>query len=101
MIDRLISGALTALFVAITCVLFVLCMALYKGGIPIDWGAAFIWFGCVGGFGFVAGFALGIGRAAEMLGLLWGTAESPKPSHVFLLGATLCCLWLLSYAIIH
>jgi hypothetical protein len=97
MADRIISGVLTSLCIAITCLFFAFFMATYRGGMSLNWGAAFEWIGSVGIIGFVAGFVMGFDRTLEMIAQLWGTAQNPNPALRAFLIVALITLWILSY----
>jgi hypothetical protein len=97
LVDRVISGVLTALGLVITCLLIALFMATYRGGMSLNWGAIFDWLGLIGVISFIIGFILGFDRTLELLAQLWGTAQDPKPMLRTFLITFLISLWLLSY----
>ena len=102
MIERFISGILTAISLCITVIVVAFFLSLYRGGPGIPESAA-LWSAVprlllfLGAIGFVIGALLGSERVATLLSHLWATAEPRKSLFTFALWLFVVALWVFVY----
>lgn len=102
MAERIISGVLTAIALAITALVVGLLLTLYRGG-PGTTETVLLWTAMpkllllLSAIGLLAGIVLGPNRAVNLLSHVWGTAHPRRPVITILMWLALIVLWLAAF----